>query len=116
MDWNLNDIMGEMAKIVGGGTAGVFGGMWAERRAAKSDAVQELQMLKTEYRDFAATMKTEVKEVRDELDKSRAAEEDCYKKHREAINRIDELDRCIRAVTNIPPKTKPRNGKQTDGN
>jgi hypothetical protein len=116
MDWNFNDIMGEMAKIVGGGTAGVFGGMWAERRAAKSDAVQELQMLKTEYRDFASTMKGEVKEVREELAVSRAAEEACHQQHREAMKRIDELDRCIRAVTNIPPKPKRNNGKQTDGN
>lgn len=98
--------MGEMAKVIGGGTAGVFGGMWAERRAAKSDAVQELQMLKTEYRDFAATMKTEVKEVREELDKSRTAEEECYKQHRQAMNRIDELDRGIRALMQMPPKPK----------
>ena len=108
MDWTFNEIIGEMAKVVGGGTAGVFGGMWAERRAAKSDAVQELQMLKTEYRDFAATMKTEVKEVRDELDKSRAAEEECYKKHREAMVRIDELDACIRSLTTTTAKPKPR--------
>jgi biopolymer transport protein ExbB/TolQ len=109
MDWNFNDIMGEMAKIVGGGTAGVFGGMWAERRAAKSDAVQELQMLKTEYREFASTMKTEVKEVRAELDKSREAEAECHAKHREAMNRIDELDRGIRALMQMPEKPK-RNG------
>lgn len=108
MDWNFNDIMNEMAKVVGGGTAGVFGGMWAERRAAKSDAVQELQMLKTEYRDFAATMKGEVKEVREELDKSRTAEEECYKKHREAMVRIDELDACIRSLTTTTPKPKTR--------
>ena len=108
MDWSLNDIMGEVAKVVGGGTAGVFGGMWAERKAAKSAAIQELQMLKTEYREFATTMKVEVKEVREELDKSRKAEEECYQQHREAIMRIDELDRWIREVTKIPPKPKPR--------
>lgn len=106
MDWNLNDLMGEAMKVIGGGTAGVFGGMWAERRAAKSDAVQELQMLKTEYRDFASTMKGEVKEVREELDKSRAAEEACHQQHREAMNRIDELDRGIRALMQMPPKPK----------
>jgi hypothetical protein len=110
MAWDFNDIGSEIMKVLGGGTAGVFGGMWAERRAAKSDAVQELQMLKTEYREFAATMKGEVKEVREELDKSRKAEEECHQQHREAMNRIDELDRCIRAVTKIPPKPRKPNG------
>jgi hypothetical protein len=109
MDLNLNDLMGEAMKVIGGGTAGVFGGMWAERRAAKSDAVQELQMLKTEYRDFATTMKGEVKEVREELDKSRAAEEACHQQHREAMKRIDELDRGICALMQMPPKPN-RNG------
>jgi hypothetical protein len=110
MDWNINDIGGEIMKVLGGGTAGVFGGMWAERRAAKSDAVQELQMLKAEYRDFASTMKGEVKEVREELEKSRKAEEECYQQHRQAMNRIDELDRGIRALMNMPPK--PNRGKE----
>ena len=45
MDWTINDIMSEVAKVIGGGTAGVFGGMWAERKAAKSDAVKELHVL-----------------------------------------------------------------------
>lgn len=105
----IPDIMAEITKVLGGATAGIFGGMWAERKAAKSAAVQELQMLKAEYRDFAETMKTEVKEVRAELDKSRQAEEVCYQQHRQAMNRIDELDRCVRSMTEIPPKPK-RNG------
>jgi hypothetical protein len=66
MDWKA-DILGEIAKVLGGGTAGVFGGMWAERKAAKSDAVKELQVLKGEYREFADTMKNEVKQLRVEL-------------------------------------------------
>lgn len=98
MDWTINDFMAEAAKVLGGGTAGVFGGMWAERRAAKSDAVQELQMLKGEYREFAQTMKNEVEEVKIELEKSRQAEELCYQQHRESLRRIDELDACIRKI------------------
>ena len=100
MDWTINDFMAEAAKVLGGGTAGVFGGMWAERRAAKSDAVQELQMLKGEYKEFAASMKAEVAEVKSELERSRQAEEQCYQQHREALRRIDDLDRCVKKLSN----------------
>jgi hypothetical protein len=27
MDWTISDIMSEVAKVIGGGTAGVFGGI-----------------------------------------------------------------------------------------
>jgi hypothetical protein len=48
MDWTLQDVLSEIAKVLGGGTAGVFGGMWAERKAAKSDAVKELQVVEVD--------------------------------------------------------------------
>jgi hypothetical protein len=47
-----------------------------------------------------------LKDVQSQLEKSRDAEEQCYKQHREALARIEELDRGIRAITSIPPKTK----------
>lgn len=108
MKLEIQEIFTEATKVMAGAVTGLVGGMWAEKKAAKSAAIQELQMLKTEYREFATTMKGEVKDVREELDKSRAAEEECHQQHRLAMNRIDELDRCIREVTKIPPKPKPR--------
>jgi predicted nuclease with TOPRIM domain len=106
MDWTIQDVMGEVAKVIGGGTAGVFGGMWAERKAAKSEAVKELQTLKGEYREFAETMKAEVKELRGELIQSRAAEKVCDDNFRDLRDKYDELDRYVRSVTNIPAKPK----------
>lgn len=106
MDWTPQDIMAEVAKVIGGGTAGVFGGMWAERKAAKSEAIKELQTLKGEYREFADTMKDEVKELRQELIASRAAEKVCDENFRDLRDKYDELDRYVRGVTGIPPKPK----------
>jgi uncharacterized coiled-coil DUF342 family protein len=104
MDWTINDIMSEVAKVIGGGTAGVFGGMWAERKAAKSDAVKELQVLKGEYREFADTMKNEVKQLRVELADSRAAERQCDQNFRELRQKHDDLDAYVRRTTGIPKK------------
>jgi predicted nuclease with TOPRIM domain len=103
MDWKT-DILAEMAKVLGGGTAGVFGGMWAERKAAKSDAVKELQVLKGEYREFADTMKNEVKQLRVELADSRAAERLCDQNFRELRQKHDDLDAYVRRTTGIPKK------------
>jgi predicted nuclease with TOPRIM domain len=108
MEWN--DIFGEMAKVIGGGTAGVFGGMWAERKAAKSDAVQELQTLKGEYKEFAQTMKVEVKELREELVTSRSMEKVCEDNYRELREKYEQLDRYVRSSNGIPekPTRKPK--------
>jgi predicted nuclease with TOPRIM domain len=103
MDWKA-DILGEIAKFLGGGTFGVFGGMWAERKAAKSDAVKELQVLKGEYREFADTMKTEVKQLRVELADSRAAERLCDQNFRELRQKHDDLDAYVRRTTGIPKR------------
>ena len=67
-----------------GGAGGLLGGVAAERRAAKSEAVQELRMLKTEYKEFADY-------TREELDRSRDDRKDCMKENEAMKCEIDVL-------------------------
>jgi shikimate 5-dehydrogenase len=104
MDINWNDIAAEFLKVFGAGGVGSAVGYHARKQAAKTEMVQELDKLKAEYKEFAEYTKTELKDVQQQLEKTKTAEEECYQRHREALARIDELDRGIRALTNIPPK------------
>ena len=67
-----------------GGAGGLLGGVAAERRAAKSEAVQELRMLKTEYKEFADY-------TREELDRSREDRKECLNENERMKGEIDGL-------------------------
>jgi formiminotetrahydrofolate cyclodeaminase len=110
MDIDWNSIGTEMLKIIGAGGAGSVIGFRAQKSAAKTEMVTDLDKLKSEYRDFADYTKSELKDVQCQLEKSREAEETCYRQHREALMRIDELDRGIRALMKMPDK--PNRGKE----
>lgn len=68
MDWT--SLLPEIAKILGGGVGGTAIGYYAQKNAAKSEAVKDLQLLKTEYKEFAEFTKRE-------LDQSRQERVDC---------------------------------------
>ena len=110
MDFDWNSIGTEMLKFIGAGGAGTAIGYRAQKSAAKSEMVTDLDKLKSEYRDFADYTKAELKDVQCQLEKSRESEETCYRQHREALVRIDELDRGMRAMMQMPPK--PKRGKE----
>jgi len=101
-DW-MNTLGTEILKIVGAGGAGSVIGYRAQKAAAKTEMVTDLDRLKSEYRDFADYTKVELKDVQEQLLASRQAEERCFQQHREALNRIDDLDRGIRALMGMPP-------------
>jgi hypothetical protein len=88
-----------------GGAGGLLGGVMAEKKAAQSQAVQELQMLKTEYKDFADY-------TREELDRSREDRKDCLKENEAMKCEIDGLKVSVNqlsmAMHNVieTPKTK----------
>ena len=93
-----------------GGAGGLLGGVMAEKKAAQSQAVQELQMLKTEYKDFADY-------TREELDRSREDRKECLKEN-EAMKheihgmntKINELSSAMHNIIGTPkPKRKPLN-------
>jgi hypothetical protein len=57
---DVSEVVTELAKVLGGGVGGTFVGFWAQKQAAKSEAVKELQMLKVEYKEFAEFTKAEL--------------------------------------------------------
>lgn len=80
----LTNLFAEAVKILGGGTGGAVVGYWAQKQAAKSEAVKDLQLLKTEYKEFAEFTKGE-------LEASRKDREDCQKENAEMRDLIDKL-------------------------
>jgi hypothetical protein len=92
--------IGAILTAIGGLAGGVFGGI----RLGKNQQLEEVKVLITEYQEAHKITKDDLVDIREQLDKSKAAEELCFQQHREAIRRIDELDRGIRSLTQIPPK------------
>lgn len=79
-----NTIIEEIGKWVGGGLGGAIVGYQAQKKAAKSDAVVELQTLKNEYKEFAEFTKSE-------LALSRKDRDECQKDNAEMRDIIDNL-------------------------
>jgi hypothetical protein len=92
-------IAGILAGISGLVTGGFGGIKWV-----KSKQLEDVKGLLQNYRDAVELKQADIVDIRAQLDKSKAAEEKCFEQHRHAMHRIDELDRGIRAITNIPPK------------
>lgn len=86
------------------------GGSLAGFRIGKSQQLDEVKGLLQDYRDINEVNKADLVDIRCQLEKSKEAEEKCFQQHRTAMARIDELDRGIRAITQIPPKPN-RHGK-----
>jgi hypothetical protein len=93
-----------------GGAGGLLGGVAAERRVAKSEAVQELRMLKTEYKEFADY-------TREELDRSREDRKECLNENERMKGEIhsmkltvNELSSAMHNIIGTPKaKRKPLN-------
>lgn len=79
---------------------GAFGGI----RFGKNQQLKEVKDLLQEYRETNELKQADLVYIRQELEKSKEAEQKCFDQHRTAMLRIDELDRGIRSLTNIPPK------------
>jgi hypothetical protein len=92
-------IAGILAGISGLVTGGFGGIKWV-----KSRQLEEVKTLITEYQEIHKISKADIADIKSDLEKSKAAEELCFQQHRAAMSRIDELDRCIRSLTNLPPK------------
>ena len=98
--------IGAIITAIGGLAGGVFGGI----RIGKNQQLEEVRMLLGEYQEAHKLTKEDLADIRAELERSKKAEEMCFQQHREAMHRIDELDRGIRSLTAIPPKPKKDNG------
>lgn len=85
---------------LGGLAGGALGGF----RFGKNQQLEEVKGLLQEYREANELKQADLVDIRGQLDKSKEAEEKCFQQHRIAMARIDELDRGIRSLTNIPPK------------
>lgn len=89
---DVSDVVTEIAKILGGGVGGTFVGFWAQKQAAKSEAVKELQMLKVEYKEFAEFTKAE-------LLLSRQERVDCQKENAELKGEVNQLNLKVNELT-----------------
>lgn len=98
--------------IVGAVTAiaGAIGGIWAEKKAKKSEAMQELVSIKEQYKELNDYTRTELSAIRAELHQSRLAEEDCHKKHGEALQLITKQERRIIELTETVALNMEANG------
>lgn len=88
----LSELFGEIGKVLGGGVGGSFVGFFARKQAAKSEAVKELQLLKSEYKEFAEYTKNE-------LQLSRQERIDCQKENAELKSEIAELHLQVNQLT-----------------
>lgn len=110
---DANDLLSEAAKVLGGGIGGSILGFFARKEAAKSEAVKELQLLKTEYKEFAEFTKNE-------LLVSRQERLDCHKENADLKREISDLNLKVNELTmamhNVigtpPEKMKGLNNKK----
>ena len=89
---DVSEVVTELAKVLGGGVGGTFVGFWAQKQAAKSEAVKELQMLKVEYKEFAEFTKAE-------LLVSRQERLDCHNENSQLKNQVNELNSKVNELT-----------------
>ena len=89
---DVSEVVTELAKVLGGGVGGTFVGFWAQKQAAKSEAVKELQMLKVEYKEFAEFTKAE-------LLISRQERSDCQKENAELKSEVNQLNLKVNDLT-----------------
>lgn len=85
-------IMEEVGKWLGGGLGGAMLGYAAQKKAAKSEAVAEVQLLKNEYKEFAEYTKVE-------LEKSRKEREDCQLENKQLHSEIYDLKVKVNELT-----------------
>lgn len=85
-------IIEEVGKWIGGGLGGAIVGYQAQKRAAKSEAVAEVQLLKNEYKEFAEYTKGE-------LEKSRKEREDCQVENKQLHAEISDLKIRVNELT-----------------
>ena len=105
MEWTVGSALAAAAKILGGGTGGAIVGYFAQKQAAKSEAVKDLQVLKSEYKEFAEFTKNALKES--VHDREECAKENS--KMRDVINSLRlEVNELTMAMHNIigTPKQK----------
>ncbi len=103
----------EAAKVLGFGTGGTFVGYFAQKQAAKSEAIKELQVIKTEYKEFAEFTKKELTEIK--LERKECASENAIMLDK--INLLNlEVNDLTMAMHNIigtaKGKEKPLNNKK----
>lgn len=75
MDKEITSLITEVGKVLSGGGIGAVVGFYAQKRAAQSDAVKEIQVIKSEYKElyeFVDKELTEAREDRKECQKENA--------------------------------------------
>lgn len=89
---DIDGVFAEVGKWIGGGLGGAILGYQAQKRAEKSEAVAEVQLLKNEYKEFAEYTKGE-------LEKSRKEREDCQSENKQLNAEIYDLKVRVNELT-----------------
>jgi len=88
----MDNYLAEISTTIGGMAAGILGGIWAEKKNKKSEAMQELLEVKAQYRELSEYTNAQFDRIKMQLDDSRKAEEDCMKRNREAIDLVNKQE------------------------
>ena len=106
MDNYLNDI----GIAVGSAIAGLLGGVWGEKKLKKSEAMQELLEVKAQYRELSEYTNSQFDRIKVQLEDSRKAEEDCMKRHREALDLLNRQEKKLMELGEVIARTMEVNG------
>lgn len=102
---DLNEVMLQIGSYLGVGSVGTGVGYYAQKNAAKTEAVKELQLLKSEYKEFADYTKTELLESRKERESCHKLNE-CLKEEIEKMKQ--EMNDLTTAMHNVIQTPKPK--------
>lgn len=106
MDNYLNDI----GIAVGSALAGLLGGIWGEKNLKKSEAMQELLEVKAQYRELSDYTNAQFDRIKVQLEDSRKSEEECMKRHREALEMVNKQEERILVLAEVIARNMEEKG------
>ena len=100
----------EISTTIGGMAAGILGGIWAEKKNKKSEAMQELLEVKAQYRELSEYTNAQFDRIKVQLEDSRKSEEECMKRHREALEMVNKQEERILVLAEVIARNMEEKG------
>lgn len=106
----MDNYMNDIGIAVGSALAGLLGGIWGEKKLKKSEAMQELLEVKAQYRELSDYTNAQFDRIKSQLEESRKAEEDCMKRHREALDLVNKQEVRLIELAEVIARTMEAQG------